>query len=74
MCSYFPAHYNLFYKLCITVNHYIHGITNSSFVLRKKTTRNTRASNNTNTAKYRNAEQRLSKDHFGLEQSELGTL
>jgi hypothetical protein len=24
--------------------------------------------------KYRNAEQRLSKDHFGLEQSELGTL
>jgi hypothetical protein len=22
MCSYFPAHYNLFYKLCITVNHY----------------------------------------------------
>ena len=30
----------------------IHGLTNSSFVLRKKTTRNTRASNNTNTAKY----------------------
>jgi hypothetical protein len=22
MCSYFPAHYNLLYKLCITVNHY----------------------------------------------------
>ena len=52
----------------------IHGLTNSSFVLRKKTTRNTRASNNTNTAKYGNAEQRLSKDLFGLEQSELGTL
>ena len=29
-----------------------HGLTNSSFVLRKKTTRNTRTSNNTNTAKY----------------------
>ena len=30
----------------------IHGLTNSSFVLSKKTTRNTRASSNTNTAKY----------------------
>ena len=30
----------------------IHGLTNSPFVLRKKTTRTTRASNNTNTVKY----------------------